>query len=51
MNDLMCKIRNAVLNDTFIQLKENFLEGYKTTDEGIRLTQKKKWLARRIKQG
>ncbi len=47
MSNLMDKIRSAILNGTFSSFKDNFLAGYKPTDEQIRLSQKQKWLKSR----
>ncbi len=44
---LMHKARDAILNGTFNAFKDNFLAGYKPTDEQIRLSQKQKWLKSR----
>ena len=43
---LMEQIRQAILDGTFINLKDSFLANYQTTDEEVRLTQKQKWLQR-----
>ena len=44
LSGLMHQIRTAILNGTFPAFKANFLAGYRTTDEQIRLDQKQKWL-------
>ncbi len=44
IGDLMHKIRGAILDGTFKSFKDNFLAGYKPTDEQVRLDQKQKWL-------
>ena len=45
---LMEQIRQAILDGSFIALKESFLANYQTTDEEKRLTQKQKWLTYRF---
>jgi len=47
LNNLMGKVRSAILNGTFNSFKDNFLASYKPTDERIRLNQKQKWLKAR----
>jgi queuine tRNA-ribosyltransferase len=47
ISNLMNDIRSAILDGTFNALRENFLAGYKTTDEKIRVEQKGKWLKER----
>ena len=44
INNLMHKVRDAILNGTFSSFRDNFLAGYKPTDEQVRLDQKQKWL-------
>jgi len=44
MNNLMKKIRDAVINGTFNTFKDSFLANYQPTDEKLRLAQKQKWL-------
>ena len=44
---LMQEIREAILNDSFAAFKDDFLSGYKTTNEQVRLKQKEKWLKAR----
>ncbi len=44
ISNLMHKVRSAILNGTFSSFRENFLAGYKPTDEQVRLSQKQKWL-------
>jgi len=44
INNLMGKIRGAILSGTFSSFKDSFLAGYRPTDEQTRLNQKKKWL-------
>jgi len=41
---LMAKIRNAVLDGAFEAFRQEFLAGYQTTDEKVRVEQKQKWL-------
>ena len=47
INNLMQKMREAILAGTFGSFKDNFLASYKTTDEEIRLSQKRRWLKSR----
>ena len=47
INNLIQKIRSAILNGTFNSFKDNFMAGYKTTSEQMRLNQKQKWLESR----
>ena len=47
INNLMQKIRSAILNGTFSSFKDNFMASYQPTDERIRLNQKQKWLKSR----
>jgi len=51
ISNLMCKVRNTILNGTFSAFKDNFLTSYKPTDEQLRLNQKQKWLkSRRLRK-
>jgi len=43
---LMEQMRQAILEGSFITLKESFLADYQTTDEETRLAQKQRWLER-----
>jgi len=43
---LMEQMRQALLDGSFVALKDTFLANYKTTDEETRLAQKQKWLQR-----
>jgi queuine tRNA-ribosyltransferase len=47
INNLMYKIRSAIINGTFSSFRDNFLANYQPTDEQIRLNQKQKWLKSR----
>jgi len=47
ISKLMQKIRETVLEDAFASFKDEFLAGYQTTDEQVRLEQKRKWLKRK----
>ena len=47
ISNLMHKIRGAILSGTFSSFRDNFLEGYQSTDEQVRLNQKQKWLKSR----
>jgi queuine tRNA-ribosyltransferase len=42
--NLMGRIRNSILDDTFDAFRADFLSSYKTTDEQTRVEQKGKWL-------
>jgi queuine tRNA-ribosyltransferase len=42
MNDLMKKIRESIINGTFVTFRDNFLASYKPTDEEVRRIQKHK---------
>ncbi len=44
MSDLMSKIREAIINGTFVTFRDKFLSEYRTTDEQVRLAQREKWL-------
>jgi queuine tRNA-ribosyltransferase len=44
INNLIHKIRSAIINGTFSSFRDNFLSSYKPTDEQKRLNQKQKWL-------
>lgn len=44
MSDLMSKIREAIIDGTFTTFRDKFLSEYRTTDEQVRLAQRKKWL-------
>jgi queuine tRNA-ribosyltransferase len=47
IHNLMRKIRDSILNDTFTALQEDFLSGYEITDEETRVEQKRRWLTSR----
>ena len=47
LNNLMRKIRESILNDTFITFREDYLSGYETTDEETRVEPKRRWLSTR----
>ena len=47
INNLMHKIRSAIINGTFSSFRDNFLASYQPTDEQTRLNQKQKWLKSR----
>jgi len=47
MNNLMCNIRDAILNGTFSSFRDSFWVSYQPTDEAVRLNQKQKWLKSR----
>jgi len=44
ISNLIYRVRNSILNGTFISFRDNFLANYKPTDEQTRLNQKQKWL-------
>ena len=44
MENLMDSIREAVTNGTFTSFSEDFLTGYQSVDEEVRLNQRQKWL-------
>ena len=46
---LMERIRQSILDGSFVAFKDTFLSNYRTTDEEIRLSQKQKWLKRSSK--
>jgi len=47
MHRFMEKVRKSIAGETFYAFKDDFLAGYRTTDEATRLAQKEKWLASR----
>ena len=47
ISELMKKIRDSIINGTFDAFRESFRAGYRTTNEQVRLEQKKKWLEAR----
>ena len=47
INNLMRKIRGAILSGTFSSFRDKFLASYQPTDERVRLDQKQKWLKSR----
>jgi len=47
MSNLMSKIRGAIIDGTFNSFRDDFLSGYRPTDEQIRLDQKRRWLESR----
>lgn len=44
IHNLMKKIRTSIAEDNFNSCKQEFLSGYRTTDEKVRISQKEKWL-------
>jgi len=44
MNNLMCKIRDAIIDGTFNSFWDSFSASYEPTDEKLRIAQKQKWL-------
>jgi len=44
---LMDDIRKAILDGSFDSFRKDFLSGYQTTDESVRLEQKQKWIKAR----
>ncbi len=47
MARLMEGIRAAILDNSFESFRKDFLSGYQTTDESVRLEQKQKWIKAR----
>ena len=47
ISKLMKKIRDSIINGTFDAFRDSFLASYRTTNEQVRLEQKKKWLEAR----
>jgi queuine tRNA-ribosyltransferase len=47
IHNLMKKIRVSIAEGTFESYKKEFLSGYRTTNEQVRVSQKKKWLRSR----
>ncbi len=43
---LMERMRQAIIDDCFVELKDSFLANYRITDEETRILQKRKWLDR-----
>jgi hypothetical protein len=46
----MKKIRSSISEDTFDSYKQEFLSGYRTTNEQVRISQKEKWLKSRVEK-
>lgn len=44
MNNLMSRIRDAIINGTFNSFRDSFLANYQPTNEELRLAQKQRWL-------
>jgi queuine tRNA-ribosyltransferase len=44
MHNFMVRVRDSISKGTFKAFKEDFLSGYQSTDEQVRLAQKQKWL-------
>tara|TARA_B100001971_G_C18217874_1_gene555106 strand:- start:274 stop:1344 length:1071 start_codon:yes stop_codon:yes gene_type:complete len=47
LSSLMSKTRAAILDNTFISFRDNFLKSYEPTNEQVRLEQKQRWLKSR----
>ncbi len=47
ISNLMHRLREAVIKDTFDVFHKDFLAGYETTDEDTRVAQKQRWLKSR----
>jgi len=47
ISNLVNRIRNAILDGTYNAFRDDFLAGYRTTDERTRFEQKRKWLRER----
>jgi queuine tRNA-ribosyltransferase len=50
ISNLIGRIRESIIDDSFNNLREYFLSGYETTDETTRVEQKGKWLRGREKE-
>jgi queuine tRNA-ribosyltransferase len=50
ISNLVDRIREAILVGTFSAFRDDFLAGYRTTDERTRFEQKRKWLRGREKE-
>ncbi len=48
IGNLVHRIRESILDDTFSEMREDFLAGYQTTDEDTRVAQKQRWLKSRL---
>jgi queuine tRNA-ribosyltransferase len=48
INNLVHRIRAAILDDTFDAFRQDFLSRYKTTDERVRVDQKRRWMRSRL---
>ncbi|HEX7475551.1 MAG TPA: tRNA guanosine(34) transglycosylase Tgt [Dehalococcoidales bacterium] len=46
MQNFMARLRESIAADSFNTFKEEFMAGYQTTDETVRLAQKQKWQER-----
>jgi hypothetical protein len=44
MYNFMNRVRDSIVQGNFRTFKEEFLNGYQSTDEKIRISQKKKWM-------
>jgi queuine tRNA-ribosyltransferase len=51
ISNLVDRIKEAILDGTFSAFRDDFLAGYRTTDERTRFEQKRKWLRGREKGG
>jgi queuine tRNA-ribosyltransferase len=51
MNKLMNKIRDTIIDGTFSTFRDSFLASYQPTDEGLKLTQRQKWLEAQNRKG
>jgi queuine tRNA-ribosyltransferase len=47
MSNLMREIREVIVKGSFIAFRDDFLKNYQPTDEGTRISQKRKWLKAR----
>jgi len=47
INNLVNKMKSAILDGTFVSFKDNFLANYQPANEQIRLSQKQRWLKSR----
>ncbi len=44
LHNFMMQVRQSILQGAFNSFKEAFLAGYQSSDEGVRIAQKQKWL-------
>jgi len=44
LHNFMTQVRQSISQDVFSSFKEDFLAGYQSSDEGVRIAQKQKWI-------